>query len=190
MNVPTCAVPVLTMFRPALPTPTSHRLLILALAAVLTPGRRTGTTLLRPVQVQAPGPASSSHRVVSQRRWSAWVLARAVLSCLLDHGVPPGSGLLAGDETVTEHPGPHVFGQGRQRDGVRSSHRDPAYRWGHQWGGLSILVQFPCATRPWALPVWVAWSRPPAWHRRHGTRQQTPAQMARQTSHDPKRMDH
>ena len=33
-----------------------------------------------------------------------------------------GSGGLAGDDTVTEHPGPQVFGKGRHRDGVRSTH--------------------------------------------------------------------
>jgi hypothetical protein len=77
MNVPPCAVPVLSMFRPAFSTPTYHRFLILALAAVLTTGRRTVTNLLRTVQVQALGHASSYHRVFSRRRWSAWALARA-----------------------------------------------------------------------------------------------------------------
>jgi hypothetical protein len=58
--------------------------------------------------------------------------------------------------TVTAPPGPRVVGQGRQRDGGRSPHRAPAYRWGQTWGGLAGLVQWPCATRPWALPVSVA----------------------------------
>jgi hypothetical protein len=71
MNVPPCAVPVLTMFRPAFSTPTYHRFLILALAAVLTTGRRTVTNLFRTVQVQALGHAFSYHRVFSRRRWSA-----------------------------------------------------------------------------------------------------------------------
>ena len=59
MHVPPCAVPVLTMFRPAFSAPTYHRFLILALAAVLTTGRRTVTHLLRTVQAQALGHASS-----------------------------------------------------------------------------------------------------------------------------------
>jgi hypothetical protein len=42
--------------------------------------------------------------------------------CLLDHVVPPGPVLLAGDDTVAERPGPKVFGKGRHRDGVRSTH--------------------------------------------------------------------
>jgi hypothetical protein len=70
--------------------------------------------------------------------------------------VPPGPVLLAGDETVTEHPGPKVVGQGRQGEGVRASHRDTADRWGPHWAVGSVLVKLPLATRPWALPVLVA----------------------------------
>jgi hypothetical protein len=88
-------------------------------------------------------------------------MARAVIRCLLDHVVQPGPVLLAGDDTVTEHPGPHMFGKGRHRDGVRSFHRDTAYRWGHTWVVLSMLVKLPFATRPWALPVLVALVPPP-----------------------------
>jgi hypothetical protein len=179
MNIPAGAIPVLTMLPPAFSTPTYHRFLGLVLAAVLTTGRRTVTNRRRPVRYQAQGHVSSSHRVLSQRRWSAWALARVLITCLLDSVVPPGPGLLAGDETVTEHPGPKVFGKGRHRDGVRSSHRDTAYRWGHQWVVGSALVTWPIATRPWALPIVVAVSRPPEWDRTHGTRHQTPAHLAR-----------
>jgi hypothetical protein len=76
MNVPACAMPVLTMFRPMFrpmfSTPTYHRVLVLVLAAVLTTGRRTINNLVRTVRFQAPGHVSSYHRVFSQRRWSAW----------------------------------------------------------------------------------------------------------------------
>jgi DDE superfamily endonuclease len=179
MNIPTCAVPVLSMFRPAFSTPTYHRFLVLALAAVLTTGRRTVTNLLRTVRFQAQGHVSSYHRVLSQRRWATWALARALITFLLDHVVPPGPVLLAGDDTVTEHPGPNVFGKGRHRDGVRSSHSYTAYRWGHKWVVVSVLVKLPGATRPWALPVLVALYHPPEWDQVHGTRHKTPAHLAR-----------
>jgi hypothetical protein len=117
--------------------------------------------------------------VFSQRRWSAWGLARTFITCLLDHVVPPGPIGRAGDDTVTEHPGPKVFGKGRHRDGVRSTHSYTAYRWGHQWVVLSVLVKFPFTTRPWALPVLAALYRPPEWDRVHGTRHKTPAHLAR-----------
>jgi hypothetical protein len=179
MNSPTFALPVLTMLRPTFSTPTYKRFLVLLLGTLLTTGRRTITNILRTVRHQAPGPASSYHRVFSRRRWSTWVMARAVIRFLLDHVVQPGPVLLAGDDTVTEHPGPHVFGKGRHRDGVRSSHSYTAYRWGHKWVVLSMLVKLPFATRPWALPVLVALYRPPEWDRMHGKRHKTPAHLAR-----------
>jgi hypothetical protein len=179
MNIPIWAIPVLTMFRPAFSTPTYHRFLVLVLAAVLTTGRRTITNLLRTAREKAPGHMSSYHRVFSYRRWSAWALARLLLTFLLDHVIPPGPVLLAGDDTVTEHPGPRVFGKGRHRDGVRSTHSYTAYRWGHKWVVLSVLVKFPFTTRPWALPVLAALYRPPEWDRVHGTRHKTPAHLAR-----------
>jgi hypothetical protein len=132
MDIPAWTTPVLTMFRPAFSTPTYQRFLVLVLAAVLTTGRRTITNLLRTVRSQAPGHVSSYHRVFSQRCWSTWGLARALIMFLLDRVVPTGPVLLAGDDTVTEPPGPHVFGKGRHRDGVRSTHSYTAYRWGHK----------------------------------------------------------
>lgn len=107
------------------------------------------------------------------------MLGRTVMAFLLDDGLPPGPVLLAGDDTVTEPPGPNVFGKGRHRDGVRSPHRSTADRWGHTGVGIAGLVPWPVAPRPWALPVLVALDRPPAWARMQGTRHQTPAHMGR-----------
>jgi hypothetical protein len=179
MYVPACTIPVLSVFQPAFSTPTYHRFLVLVLAAVLTTGRRTISNLVRTVRYKAPGHVSSYHRVFSQRRWSTWALARTLMMFLLDHVLPPGPVLLAGDDTVTEHPGPKVFGKGRHRDGVRSTHSYTAYRWGHKWVVVSVLVKLPITTRSWALPVLAALYRPPEWDRVHGTRHKTPAHMAR-----------
>jgi hypothetical protein len=79
------------------------------------------------------------------------------------------------DDTVCEHKGPRVWGKGRHRDPVRSSKGYTAWRWGHKWVVLAVLVQFPFAHRPWALPVLVALYRPEGQGRRH----RTPAQLVR-----------
>ena len=118
MKVPDFAVPVLMMFQPAFATPTSHRFLVLLLGAILTTGRQTITNIVRTVRHHATGHVSSYHRVFSQRRWSAWELARMLLTFLLNYVVPSGPVLLAGDDTVAERPGPHVFGKGRHRAGL------------------------------------------------------------------------
>jgi hypothetical protein len=179
MRLPDCAVPVLSTFQPAFSTPTDNRFLVRWLGAIVTTGRPTITNIVRPGRHHATGEVSSYHRVFSQRHCSAWELARLVLTFLLNYVVPTGPVRLAVDDTVAERPGPHVFGMARHRDGVRSTHSSRAYRWGHQWGVVSGLVQLPFAVRPWALPVLVAWYRSPEWAQAHGTRHNTPAPLAR-----------
>ena len=68
--MPACAMPVLTMLRPAVSTPPSHRCCLLVRAAVRTTGRRTVTNFLRTGRGKTPGPMSADQRVCSPRRWS------------------------------------------------------------------------------------------------------------------------
>jgi DDE superfamily endonuclease len=101
------------------------------------------------------------------------------MTFLLAHVVPTGPVFPAGDDTVAERPGPKVFGKGRHRDGVRSTRSYTAYRWGHKWVVVSVLVKLPLATRPWALPALVALYRAPEWNQAYGMRHKTPAHIAR-----------
>jgi hypothetical protein len=154
--IPPFAHPLLDQFAPVFLQPTYQRFLVLLVAAVLTTGRRTVSNLLRAVPGLAPGDPSSYHRVFSKRRWSGLLLARLLTKFILDHCVAEGPVFLAGDDTVDEHRGAKVHGKGCHRDPVRSTHSFTAYRWGHKWVVLTLLVKFPFATRPWALPVLVA----------------------------------
>jgi hypothetical protein len=156
LTVPDFAQPVLSSFAPVFYHPTYQRVLVLLLAAILTTGRRTVSNLLRTAAGLAQGDASSFHRVLSRRRWSSLQLARILARFLLDHWVPEGPVYLAGDDTVDEHRGAKVYGKGCHRDPVRSTHSYTAFRWGHKWVVLAILVQFPFASRAWALPVLAA----------------------------------
>lgn len=156
LTVPDFAQPVLSSFAPVFYQPTYQRFLVLLLAALLTTGRRTVSNLLRTAAGLAKGDASSFHRVLSRRRWSALALARILARFILEHWVPEGPVLLVGDDTVDEHRGAKVYGKGCHRDPVRSTHSYTAFRWGHKWVVLAILVQFPFAARAWALPVLAA----------------------------------
>jgi hypothetical protein len=160
--IPPFARPLLEQFAPAFFHPTYQRFLLLTVAAILTVGRRTVSNLLRSVGDLAHGDPSCYQHVLSMRHWSTMTLARILIRFLLDHGVGDGPILLAGDDTVDEHRGAKVFGKGRHRDPVRSTHSHTAFRWGHKWVVLAVLVPFPFATRAWALPVLVALYRPEA----------------------------
>jgi hypothetical protein len=162
---------------PAFSRPTHRRFVLLALAAILTLGGRTISNLLRVLGALAPGHSSSYHRVFSRDRWSLSALARRYVAAVVARFAPRGPLLLAGDDTVTEHPGPHVYGKGRHRDPVRSTHTYTAFRWGHKWVVLALLVPVPWATRRWALPLLVALYRPKADNLKLGKRHKTPAQL-------------
>jgi transcriptional regulator with XRE-family HTH domain len=161
-QLPKPAHAVFDSLEPAFTHPTYSRLVLLALAAILTVGGRTICNLLRCLGALAPGHWSSYHRVGSHRRWRSLRLARRYITAVLDRFAPRGPVEVAGDDTVTEHPGPKVYGKGCHRDPVRSTRSFTAFRWGHKWVGLALLVRNPFCRRRWALPLMVALYRPPA----------------------------
>jgi hypothetical protein len=162
---------------PAFTAATFVRAKLLGVAAILTTGRRTVTNLLRTVAGLTEGDPSCYHRVLSLAQWSGLTLAALLSRFIIRHFWPQGRIRVVGDDTVTEHPGRKVFGKARHRDPVRSSHSYTAWRWGHKWVVLAILVQFPFARRPWALPVLVALYRSPQDNQQRGRPHRTPAQL-------------
>ena len=160
--------------------PTFLRIVVLALATILTLGQRTVCNLLRTLGVLAPGHPSSYHRVFCRRRWSCWRLARGLAGWVFDHLLPPGRVVLAGDDTVDGHKGTKVFGKGCHRDPVRSTHSLTVYRWGHKWVVLCVLVRLPFTRRRWALPLLVALYHSVADDRQAHRRHKTPARWLRQ----------
>jgi len=179
-NLPPLLHALLLNFAPAFTEPTFARWSLLMLAAVLTTGRRTISNLLRTVQVLAPGHPSSYHRVFSQHRWSLWPLSRVLASLIIHTWCPTGPVRLAGDDTAVAHPGRKVYGKGRHRDAVRSTHTYTAFLWGHKWVVLAVLVSVPWAVRPWALPVLAALYRTRDENRRRRCRHKTPPVILRQ----------
>src|SRR3954469_5070801 len=105
------ALPVLALLAPACNPPTFLRLHLLAVAAVLTTGRRTVSNLLRTLGHLAQGAPSSYHRVLSQAHWSGLRLAALLTRSLLRHCWPAGTVRLVGDDTVSAHPVRKVYGK-------------------------------------------------------------------------------
>lgn len=175
--LPAEAEALLLALAPVFTEPTFHRFVILMAAALLTTGRRTIANLLRTVGVLAPGHKTSYQRVLSGARWSGLRLACAFCRFLLRRWAPSGPIPLVGDDTVESHPGRHVYGKARHRDPVRSSHSYTAWRYGHKWVVLAVLVRFPFARRPWALPVLVDLYRSEADNHARRRPHRTPAQL-------------
>jgi hypothetical protein len=133
---------------PAFTQPTFARFTTLALAAVLTTGRRTAANLLRTAGTSAPGHRTSYQRVLSAS-WSGLHLACLLARFAVRRLLPAGVVTIVGDETVDGHRRKKVYGKARHRDPVRSSHSYTPRRYGHRAVGflLSGQAQFPCPPR-------------------------------------------
>jgi hypothetical protein len=177
MILPPEAGALLQTLAPAFTRPTFARFVVLLGAATLAVGRRTVANLLRTAEPLASGHITTYRRVLSSASWSAMHLARGLCRMVLtlvpdDRPVPP-----VGDDTVESHPGKKVYGKARHRDPVRSSHAYTAWRYGHKWVVLAVLVRFPWATRPWAPPVLVDLYRSEEDDRARGRPHRTPARI-------------
>lgn len=177
MILPPEATPLLAALTPAFTQPTAHRFVTLLAAALLTTGRRTVANLLRTLQHLAPGHPTGYQRVLSRAPWSGLHLGCGLTRLLLDRFLPDGPVPLVGDDTVDAHPGLRVYGKARHRDPVRSSHAYAAWRYGHKWVVLAVLVRFPFASRPWALPVLIDLYRSEEDDRKRNRPHRTPAQL-------------
>src|SRR5438270_12139061 len=177
MILPAEAAPLLAALTATFTEPTARRAVTLLAAAVLTAGRRTVANLLRTLGPLAPGHRTTYQRVLSRASWSAVAVGCALAGFILRHLLPDGPVVLVGDDTVDGHPGPKVYGKARPLDPVRSTHAYTAWRYGHRWVVLAVLVRFPFAARRWALPVLVALYRAPGLSRAEGRPHRTPAQL-------------
>jgi hypothetical protein len=158
-------------------SPTYQRFSTLLVGALLTTGRRTVANLLRTLRHLAPGHRTDYQRVLSRAPWSGLALGCALMRLVLDHLVPDGPVCLVGDDTVDGHKGKCVYGKARHRDAVRSTHSYTAWRYGHKWVVLAVLVKLPFATRPWALPVLIDLYRSAEDDRARKRRHRTPARI-------------
>ena len=177
MILPPEAHPLVQVLALHFTSPTYQRFSTLLVGALLTTGRRTVANVLRTLRHLAPGHPTDYRRVLSRAPWSGVTLGCALARFLLDHVVPDGPVALVGDDTVDGHPGRAVYGKGRHRDAVRSSHAYTAWRYGHKWVVLAVLVKFPFAARRWALPVLVDLYRTPEVSKAEGVRHRTPARL-------------
>jgi hypothetical protein len=177
MILPPEAHPLVQVLALHFTSPTYQRVSTLLVGAILTTGRRTVANLLRTLRQLAPGHPAGYRRVLSRAPWSGLALGCALVRFLLDHVIPDGPVALVGDDTVDGHPGRTVYGKARHRDAVRSSHAYTAWRYGHKWVVLAVLVRFPFAARRWALPVLIDLYRSPELDAAEKRPHKTPAQL-------------
>ena len=153
---------------------------MLLIGAILTPGRRTVTSILRITGLGRERRFVNDHRVLNRAAWSGRAAARVLLGLLLDAFVPRGPVILGSDDTIERRRGKRISAKGIYRDPVRSSHGHFVKASGLRWLSLMLLVPIPWAGRVWALPFLTALAPSERYCREHRKRHKKLTDWARQ----------
>jgi DDE superfamily endonuclease len=153
---------------------------MLLIGAILTPGQRTVTSILRITGLGRERRFVTYHRVLNRAAWSGPAAARVLLGLLLDAFVPKGPVILGLDDTIERRRGKRIRAKGIYRDPVRSSHGHFVKASGLRWLSLMVLVPVPWAGRVWALPFLTALAPSERYSREHRKRHKKLTDWARQ----------
>jgi hypothetical protein len=125
---------------------------VLLIGAILVPGRRTVTAVLRIMGLSEERQFQTYHRVLNRAAWSSWALSRTLLRLLVQTLVPKGPIICGLDDTIERRRGAKLKAKGIYRDPVRSSQGHFVKASGLRWLSLMLLAPIPWAKRTWALP--------------------------------------
>jgi hypothetical protein len=146
-------VPLLTVFAPLFSDRVWIQTQVLLVGAMLTPGVRTVTAILRAMGRAAEKRFIPFHRVLNRAVWYPLQGSRILLGLLVAAFVPAGGPLLlGGDDTIERRRGEKIPGRGCYRDPVRSTQKHTIRCFGLKWVSLMLLVPVPWSSRVWALP--------------------------------------
>ena len=126
---------------------------VLLIGAILAPGERTVTAILRVMGLHQERQFQNYHRVLNRAKWSGRALSRLLLCLLIQLFVPEDAAIVVGiDETIERRRGAKIAAKGIYRDPVRSSKEFFVKTSGLRWISMMRLSPIPWAQRVWALP--------------------------------------
>ena len=129
-----------------------QRVQILLMGAILAPGQRTVTAVLRIMGLSAEKRFQNFHRVLNRAVWSSREASRLLLGMLVAAFAMFGPIVFGLDDTIERRRGAKIKAKGIYRDPVRSSHSHFVKASGLRWLSLMLLAPIPWAKRIWALP--------------------------------------
>jgi hypothetical protein len=130
--------------------------MILLVGAILAPGKRTVTAILRIMGLSQERHFQNYHRVLNRAVWSSLMLSLVLLRLLINTFLPVGPIVIGIDETIERRRGEKIKAKGIYRDPVRSSKSHFVKASGLRWISMMLLVKVPWAKRIWSLPFLTA----------------------------------
>jgi len=133
-----------------------HYVQVLITGAILAPGKRTVTSVLRVMGLSYEPHFQNYHRVLNRAVWSSLVVSQVLLSLLVNTFAASGPIVMGLDDTIERRRGAKIKAKGIYRDPVRSSHSHMVKASGLRWLSLMLLAPISWAQRVWALPFLTA----------------------------------
>lgn len=153
---------------------------VVLVGAILAPGKRTVTAVLRVLGLEQEPHFQKYHRVLNRARWSSLAVARVLLGLVVETLVATGPVLIGIDDTLERRRGAKIKAKGIYRDPVRSSRSHMVKASGLRWLCAMVLAEIPWAERVWALPVLTALCPSERYHRQRKQRHKTLPEWAGQ----------
>src|SRR5690348_13366200 len=150
--LPSDIMALLVPFAPLFSARIWRHIPVFVAGAILAPGRRMVSSVLRAVGLTQLPNYQTYHRVLNRAVWSSLGVSRILFGLLVTTFAPEGPLVVGIDETIERRRGRKIGASGIYRDPVRSSHSHFVKVRGLRWICAMLLVPIPWADRVWALP--------------------------------------
>jgi hypothetical protein len=172
LSLPIALSRAIGVFAPVFSRPVWQHVTVLMTGAILAPGQRTVTAILR-IMGRSTGPNFQTyHRVLNRAVWSPLTASRLLLRLLVAVCIPRGVVIFGLDDTIERRRGEQITAQGIYRDPVRSSHTHVVKASGLRWLACMLLTPLSWADRVWALPFLTALCPSERFYEQRGRRHQ------------------
>jgi hypothetical protein len=152
LSLPIAFRSAIGVFAPVFSRPVWQHVKVLMTGAVLAPGQRTVTAILRLMGRSTAPNFPTYHRVLNRAVWAPLTASRLLLRLLVAVCIPRGLVVFGLDDTIERRRGKQITAKGISRDPVRSSHAPVVKASGLRWRGCMVLPPLAWANRVWALP--------------------------------------
>lgn len=152
LTLPSDYLTLIATFAPVFSARIWQYVQVLWVGAILAPGKRTVTSVLRIMGLSQSKHFQNYHRVLNRAVWSSLELSCLLLRLLVATFTATGPIILGLDDTIERRWGAKIKARGIYRDPVRSSHSHFVKASGLRWVSMMLLAPIPWAQRVWALP--------------------------------------
>ncbi len=174
LNLPTEIMVLMQHFTPVFSTRTWDWVEVLVAGAILAPGKRTVTAVLRVMGLSEERQYQRYHRVLNRAVWSSLRVSQILLGLLVVALVSPGGPIIvAADETLERRQGDKIKAKSVFRDAARSSKKHKVTSYGLRWVSMALLAPAAWSSRVWALPFLTVLAPSKKTHQANGKRHKT-----------------